>query len=113
MLNFVPNYAGKPSPVARSRSIPGIQPPGKLSPQGLQEIIFVQPDQAQGKCLLPDGELYLFIHNFFPGIQHTNKTFRTPLYLEGDNIIIRYDDRAYVEIMRRHRSNDKAGRIGE
>ena len=79
--------------------ISGIQTPGQLVSQGLQEIVFVEPYQADGKLLAAYGELDLFIHDLFSGIQGTEELVRTAFDFKGDDFFVWHDDRSYIEVM--------------
>ncbi len=93
--------------------IPLIQAPGQFIPQGLEKIIFVQAYQAEGEGLAANGQLHLFVHDLFPGIQDADEIFGPSLHFERDNIIIRYNDRTYVQIVGSHRSYDETCRFRE
>ena len=88
--------------------IPGIQPPGQFVPEGLQKIILVKANQADGKRLPADSKLNLFVDNFLPGIKSANELIGPAFNLKGYNIIIRNHQRSYIKVMRRDRCNNKA-----
>ena len=76
--------------------IPGIKSPGKLSPQRLQKIIFIQADKAKRKSFATHRQLNLFVYDLFPGVQDADEILSPPFHLEGDDIIIRYNDGTHV-----------------
>ena len=105
--------AERPKSIFRIRRllIPGIQSPRKFVAQGLQEIIFVEPHQAEVEFLPAHGQLYILFHYFLAGVKGTNEMVGPPLYFKGNDIIIRHYNRPDVEIMRCYRSYYKTGRF--
>ena len=91
MLKIGPNWSGLPGP-----SIPGIQAPGKFAPQGLKEIIFIQPDKAKRKGLAAYRQLNLFVYDLFSGVQDADEILSPPLHLKRDDIVIWYNDGTHV-----------------
>src|ERR1700743_3530409 len=100
-------------PASREYLIPRVQSPGQLPAKRLQEIILIQADEAKGKRFVTYGQLYLFIYDLFPRIQHADKIFRAAFHFEGDDVIVRHYDRPDIQVMRSDRGDDKARRIGK
>jgi len=73
-----------------------IEAPGELPAKGLQKIVLIQPDQANGESLAANSELDLFIHDLLSRIQYANKILGPAFDLEGNDIIIRNYDRPDV-----------------
>ena len=94
-------------------TVSGVQPPGKFGSQGLEEIVLIEPDETECKGFAANGELHLFVHDLLAGFQHADEVFRAAFHLEGNDVIIRYYDRADVKVVRRHGRDDETGGIRE
>ena len=84
-----------------------IETPWKLVPERLQKIIFVEPDEVDLKFFFADSQLYFFGYYDAPTVEGTNKRIRAAFHFKGNDVVIGYHNRAYVQIMRRNGRDHK------
>ena len=93
--------------------VPPVQPPDQLGLNSMEEVVFAQSEQVDREFFFTYSQRYIFCNNLFTGIQGANEILRPSFHFKGNNIIIRYDNGPDVQIMRSHRINYKAARVGE
>jgi hypothetical protein len=75
----------------------------------LQEIVFIQPYEAQGKGFAAYGQLHFFIYELFPGVKCTYEVIGSAFNFKGYYIIVWHYNRPNIQIMRGYGGNYKTG----